>query len=790
MYNKIKNACVIGSGVMGCGIAAHLVNAGINVLLLDIKSKDSNNPNEIVNKNLKTSFKQKPNLFFDNNVKSYIKVGNITDDLSKITEYNWIIEVIPENIKIKQQLFKRIDGILQNKKLDFIVSSNTSGLSIDSMCPDLSDEFKSKFLITHFFNPVRYLHLLEIVTSKFTSKNIIKDISNFCTYRLGKGVIIAKDTPLFIANRIGVFGILKIIQLMEINNYSIEEVDYVLGPAMGRPKSAIFKTLDIVGLDTIINIINHCSETLKKDEEYSIFKIPKFLNIMVENGWLGRKSKQGFYKKEGKDIFVLDILTMEYKKRNNIKYESINKARKNKKLSEQIKIIINGNDRASKLALQATVAISAYSANRIFEVSDKIEDIDNAMKWGFNWSMGPFEMWDAIGLKETITFIKQENYKIPEWVVEMSNSQDSFYKMKDGKKTCWNPINKKYLYCNYGENLEPLNLIKVKTVKGNIFKASEATHILDLGDGVLGCEFHTKMNAIDIDTVDDIFEAINICESKDFHSLVLYNEGENFSVGMNLWLIYMAIQGKQWDQINDMIKKFQQLCVKLKYSSINTVAAPFGLTLGGGAELSMWCNAIQASAETYMGLVEVGVGLIPGAGGNIEMLSRALENIPNNKKIPLDIILSYPLQTVAMAKVGTSATECQDMLYINKKDGITMNNKYLLENAKMKALSLYNTGFVSPNKRRNFYLPGKSAFNNFKVMLSGMRAGNFISDHDLKISLHIAKIMSGGDCNPLYPVEEQVLLDLERESFLSLCGEEKTLQRIEHMLKNRKPLRN
>jgi len=789
MYNKIKNACVIGSGVMGCGIAAHLVNAGINVLLLDIKSKDTNNPNEIVNRNLQASFKHKPNLFFNNNVKSCITVGNITDDLSKIIEYNWIIEVIPENIEIKQQLFKKIDIILQNKKLDFIVSSNTSGLSINSMCMNLSEEFKSKFLITHFFNPVRYLHLLEIVTSQFTLKNIVKDISDFCTYRLGKGVIIAKDTPLFIANRIGVFGILKIIQLMEINNYTVEEVDYILGPAMGRPKSAIFKTLDIVGLDTIVSIINYCSETLKKDEEYSIFKVPKFLNDMVKKGWLGRKSKQGFYKKEGKEILVLDILSMEYKKRNNIKYESINEAKKNKELSEQIKTIINGNDRASKLALQATAAISAYSANRIFEVSDKIEDIDNAMKWGFNWLIGPFEIWDSIGVKETIAIIKQENYKIPKWVLEMNNN-NSFYKIINGKKTCWNPKEKEYLSVNYGNNEEPLNLVILKTIKNNIIRSSDATHTMDLGDGVMGCEFHTKMNAIDIDTVDDIFEAINICEKNDFHSLVLYNEGDNFSVGMNLWLVYMAIQGRQWNQINDMVKKFQELCVRLKYSSINTIAAPFGLTLGGGAELSMWCNAIQASAETYMGLVEVGVGLIPGAGGNIEMISRALENVPNNKKIPLDIILSYPLQSVAMAKVGTSAMECQEMLYINKRDGITMNKKYLLKNAKMKALSLFNTGVVSPNERRKFYLPGKSAYNNFKVMLSGMKAGNFISDHDLKISLHIAKIMSGGDCNPAYPVDEQILLDLERESFLSLCGEEKTLQRIEYMLKNRKALRN
>jgi len=788
MYNKIKNACVIGSGVMGCGIAAHLVNAGINVLLLDIKSKTPNNPNEIVNRNLKESYKQKPNLYFNNNVKSQITVGNITDDLLKIVDYKWIIEVIPENLEMKQQLFKKIDLILQDKKLDFIISSNTSGISIDAMCMNLSDEFKSKFLITHFFNPVRYLHLLEIVKSKFTLNKIVKEISNFCTYRLGKGVIYTKDTPLFIANRIGVFGILKIIKLMEDYKYSVEEVDYILGPAMGRPKSAIFKTLDIVGLDTIINIINYCTKTLTKDEEYSIFKVPQILKTMVKNGWLGRKSKQGFYKKEGKEIFVLDVLTMTYKKRNNIKYESINKAKKNKKLSEQIKIIINGDDRASELALKATTAISAYSANRIFEVSNNIEDIDNAMKWGFNWEMGPFEMWEAIGLKETISLINQENYKIPSWISEIK--ENSFYKILNGKKACWNPEKKKYLYCNYGDNIEPLNLITSKNTKSNIVRVSDASHLIDIGDGVLACEFHTKMNAIDIDLVDDIFEAINICEKNNFHSLVLYNDGDNFSVGMNLWLVYMAIQGKQWTQMNEMVKKFQQLCVLLKYSPINTIAAPFGLTLGGGAELSMWCNAIQASAETYMGLVEVGVGLIPGAGGNIEMISRSLENIPKDKKISLDIILGRSLETIAMAKVGTSASECQDYLYINKKDGITMNRKYLLFNAKMKALSLLNTGFVSSSKRREFYLPGKSAFNNFKVMLSGMRAGGFISDHDLKISLHIAKIMSGGDCNPLCLIAEQTLLDLERESFLSLCGEEKTLQRIEYMLKNRKPLRN
>jgi len=788
MTNSIKNVCVIGAGVMGCNIAAHLVNTGFNVFLLDQPSNGTNK-NENIRKNLEMFSKLKPNIFFSQECKKHIKIGNLEDDLSEVVNYDWIIEAIIEDINIKNKLFVKIDKILMECKKNVIVSSNTSGLSVNGMCENTSLKFRQNFLVTHFFNPVRYLHLLEIVPSSDTIQENISTISDICERILGKGVVVAKESPNFIANRIGIYASLKTMQLMLDKKYTVEEVDYILGTQTGRPKSAVFKTLDIVGLDTFAHVTDNCYSSLPSDEEHVVFKKPDFLVKMIDLKLLGRKSKQGFYKREGKSISVLNLQDLTYAPKKKVKYASIEGAKKIEDLPGKIKFILKQADTASEFVRDITVLTCIYASNRVFEISNSIEDIDNCMRWGFNWELGPFEICDVIGIKEFLSLARSQKCKVPDWL-ENSDllAKNSFYILEDDIKKVWSPVENKYKpVTSHQQGL--LDLSTLKSNNKNIVKKLNVTNLVDIGHDILACEFNTKLNSIDLEVLSDLERSLDYCEQKNYKGLILYNEGGNFSVGMNLWLVYMGIQAKQWGQINDISEKFQNLCVRMKYSTTTTIAAPYNLTLGGGAELSMWCNLIEAHAELYMGLVEVGVGLIPGAGGNIEMIDRSLQNIPADKKIPIDIVLSKPLEAVAMAKVGTSAEECRHYKYLSIQDNITINKDFHLQSAKLSAMKMINSG-TQINKRRTFKLPGKEAFSNFKLMLSGMQSGGFISSHDLKISLKIANLMSGGDCNPNHPVDEQTLLDIEREAFLSLCGEQKTLDRLEHMLKTNKPLRN
>jgi 3-hydroxyacyl-CoA dehydrogenase len=788
MVNVIKKVCIIGSGTMGCGIAAHLTNIGIQVLILDIKDDSKDNSN--IRNNISLSSKAKPNNFYKKNLHDTIEIGNLEDDINKITDCDWIIEVIVENIKIKKDLFLKIDKILNENNSDAIVTSNTSGLSVNEMCEDTSLDFKRKFLVSHFFNPVRYLHLLEIVPNKETDQKYIDIISDFCERKLGKGVIVGKDTPNFIGNRIGVASMAKLFQAMIQGKYSVQEIDYIFGAQTGRPNSAVFKTLDLVGVDIFANVMSTCSNSFSGTNEGDLFAHPSFVTSMLKNKWLGRKTKGGFYKKNGKSIEILDVYTMEYKDKGVVEYASIKGAKSIKSIGEKLKFIFEQNDRASSIVKDMTLSTFIYSAEKIFEISDSVEDIDNAMKWGFNWEKGPFEICDVIGLKTIINLAKENKHDIPEWLLneDLLSANQLYIFDSENNSRVWSPIEKKFVLTKKQDS-KVLNFSLLKNNPKNIIKELVVTNLVDLGDQIAACEFNTKFNAVDGDVLSDISKCLDICEDQNYKGMVLYNEGGNFSVGMNLWLIYMSIMGKQFDKIEEASKQYQDLCVRLKYSPTVTIAAPYNLTLGGGAELSMWCNQIEAHAETYMGLVEVGVGLIPGAGGTVELMDRVLKNSPKDDKIPKDIVLSKALLNVAMATISTSAIEAKEEMFLTPEDGITVHKDNHLYAAKLSAMRLINSGF-STSRRRLFHLPGNEAYSNYNVLLQGKYEGGFISHHDLKISLKIAKLVSGGDCNPKHPVTEQYLLDMEREAFLSLCGEEKTLDRIKSMLVNKKPLRN
>lgn len=796
-----KKVCVIGSGVMGSGIAAHLANARIPVLLLDIVppkyteadekagiKKDSRAfRDRFARSAIEKALKTKPAPFFTKEDAKLVEVGNLEDDLSRVKECDWIIEVIIEKLEPKRDLFAALEREIVDENT--VVSSNTSGLKIEEMIKGRSERFQKNFLVTHFFNPVRYMHLLEIVAGTRTDPAVTERVAAFGETALGKGIVFGKDTPNFVANRIGVFGMMETMRVMVEDGYSVEEIDAVFGPASGRPKSAVFNTADLVGLDTFLHVAANCWENLKEDERHDVFKAPEFLEKMVQKGWLGRKSGQGFYKKEGKDLLVIDPATLEYRPKQKVRYDSLGAVRNMESLDEKVKHLAYAEDRAGELFWKVASATNVYAANRLFEIADDIVQIDNGMKWGFAWEMGPFETWDAMGVGPSVDRMKSERREVPSWVEEMlAKGRHSFYEWDEqGRRTYWDPNQKKAVLVDEGPRVK--TFVALKKDKARVVKDGFATSLIDLGDGVLACEFHTKMNAIDGDVMADMNEALDLCESGRFDALVLANDGPNFSVGANLFLLYMAAQQGEWKAIDDLVKVFQDTCVRLKYSRVPTVAAPFQMTLGGGAEVSLWCNRIRAHAELYMGLVEVGVGLIPGGGGNIEMLARSLEGAIDDPTYPTERLIQRALETVAMAKVATSAEEARDMLFLSKADGVTMNRRHLLESAKQEALGMARAGFTPP-RRREYRLPGKSALATFEMALSSMRDGHFISDHDLKIALKIGQVMTGGDTSPRQKVSEQHLLDLEREAFLSLCGEEKTQARIAHMLETNKPLRN
>lgn len=796
-----RKVCVIGAGVMGSGIAALLASARIPVLLLDIvppkagEGEDTSSKafrNKFAAGGLQNALKAKPAAFLSKKDARLVEVGNLEDDLEKVSECDWVIEVIIENLKIKQDLFSKLEKVVHDNA---VISSNTSGLSIEGMTEGRSDSFKKRFCVTHFFNPVRYLHLFEMVSGEHTDQAVLDRVAHFGEHVLGKGIVYGKDTPNFVANRIGVYGMMKTMQVMMEDGYSIEEVDAVFGPNSGRPKSAVFRTADVVGLDTFVHVAQNCWDNLGHDEEHDIFKVPAVMTALVEKGWLGQKAKQGFYKKEGKDILALDIAKFKesgelaYREKEKVRYDSLGATRKLDSAAEKIAALSEADDRAAQLFQKVSLATAAYSARRLGEIADDIVNIDNGMKWGFGWDLGPFESWDAAGVEKSVKQMKELNIDVPKWVEEMlAAGRTSFYeKQSDGTRTYWDPNQKKAVAEQVSDEVKSFEVIRAE--KTNVVKDGFAASLIDLGDGVLACEFHSKMNALDQEIMDVLNEGLDKCEAGEFDALVVANDGDNFCVGANILMIFMAAQQEAWDELDTNIARFQNTMTRLKYSRVPTVAAPFQLTLGGGAEVAMWCNRIRAHAELYMGLVEVGVGLLPGAGGNIEMLARTLENVPDSPTYPVEGLLQRVFEQIAMAKVATSAEEAREALFLAPSDQVTMNRRHLLNAAKNDALGMVRAGFIPP-RPRTYRLPGKDTAATFEMVINSMRDGNFISDHDKLIAMKIAGVLTGGDTSPNVIMSEQQLLDLEREAFLSLCGEEKTQARIGHMLEKNKPLRN
>jgi 3-hydroxyacyl-CoA dehydrogenase len=794
LTRSIRKAAVLGSGVMGSGIAAHLANVGIPTLLLDIVPKELTDEekkkgltlehkevrNRLSQTALQKLLKQKPAPLASKKNLAFIEVGNLEDDLYRLKECDWIIEVVVERLDIKKQLFEKVD---QYRKQGSIVSSNTSGISIEAMAEGRSEDFQKHFLGTHFFNPPRYLKLLEIIPTKKTDPEVLQFMKSFGEDVLGKGVVVAKDTPNFIANRIGTYGLLVSVQEMLKGKYGVGEIDSLTGPIIGRPKSATFRTLDVVGLDTFIHVANNVYEKVTGNEK-EVFEVPAFMKAMLQKGWLGSKTGQGFYLKKDKEILELNPTTLEYQPRTKLQAPSLQMAKQEKSLPKKLKALVYAEDRAGTLLWNILAPVLSYSAQLLGEIADDIVAIDRAMKWGFGWELGPFEVWDAIGVKRSVEKMKESNIEVPAWIVEMLESgHETFYKEEEGVVSYYHNGD----YRQVETNPKVIDLKLLKKQKGVIKKNSGAS-LIDIGDGVALLEFHSPNNAIGLDIIQMINFALDEVE-KNYKGLVIGNQGKNFCVGANLALILMEAQDDNDFEIDMVVRQFQQAMMRVKYSKRPVVAAPFGMTLGGGTEICLPAARIQASLETYMGLVEVGVGLIPGGGGNKELYIKHLESIPNGVEIDLQKVANKVFETIAMAKVSTSGEEARELNFLDLADGISVNNDHLLYDAKQLVLSLYESGYKPPVKKK-VPVVGETGYATLLLAAQSMYYSGYISEHDLKIAKKLAYVIAGGKVPFGTEVDEEYLLDLEREAFLSLVKEPKSQQRMQYMLTKGKPLRN
>ena len=794
---KIRKVAVLGAGVMGSGIAAHLANAGIPALLLDIvppKAEPTDKPDSKAFRNkfalsaLTNLVKQKPAPLMTQKALSLIEVGNFDDDLAKVKDCDWIVEVIKEDLKLKNDLFKKLEKLAHDCA---IVSSNTSGMSIKGMTEGTSLEFKKRFLVTHFFNPVRYMKLLELVAGEHTDPAILKAVHTFGERTLGKGIVYGKDTTNFIANRIGTYGMMRTLQLMKQHGLSIEEIDKIFGPAMGRPSSAVFRTADLVGLDTFFHVTKNCYDSLPNDEARDTFKPPAFLEKMIEKKMLGDKTQGGFYKKqkggEGeKEILVLDLDTLEYRAQNKVRFESLGAAKDVEDLPERIRTVLGGSDKAATFAEQVTLDTLAYASRRLGEIADDYVNIDRGMRWGFAWDMGPFEVWDAYGVEKGVKRMKELGITPAPWVEEMLKSGRATFYGRDGvNDTFWDVKAKASKPVDRIARQISVELLKRgnKKVDGN-----DSATVWDMGDGVLQLELHTKMNSIDTGIIEMMNKAVDHAE-KNFRGIVIGNDGANFSAGANIAMLLWAIKDGQWEDVRKLVGGFQAANQRLRYSSIPVVTAPFQLTLGGGAELTMAGNFVQAAAETYIGLVEVGVGLIPGGGGNLQLLRNLYGMHQGSKDMDALPFLKKAFLAIGTAKVATSAEEAKEAGFFTPKDGISMSRDHQLADAKAVCIGLAEGGFRPP-RPATFFLPGKSGAATIDMMLYDMQLNHQISEHDRLIGKKLASVLTGGDTSASVATTEARLLELELEAFLSLCGEEKTQARIEHMLLKGKPLRN
>ena len=797
MTQRIRRAAVLGAGVMGSGIAGQLANAGIPVLLLDMVPPKPGPGEDASTKAFRNKFalgaianlkKQKPAPLYSAAALDLIEIGNFDDDFARLADCDWVVEVVKEDLAVKQALFAKVEKVL---KPGAVISSNTSGLSVKGMLEGRQAPFRQSFLVTHFFNPVRYMKLLELVAGEETKPEVLQRIAQFGEEVLGKGIVYAKDSTNFIANRIGVYGMMRTLHLMVETGFTVEQVDKIFGPALGRPKSAVFRTADIVGLDTFLHVAKNCFDTLVKDEARDTFRAPAFLEEMVKKGMLGEKSGQGFYKKVSKpdgekEIVALDLKTLEYRPQEKVRFPSLGAAKDVEDVKERIRIILGGDDPAAKFAERLTLDVLAYASRRIPEIADDLVNIDRAMRWGFGWELGPFETWDAFGVKKGLERMKALGVTPAPWVEAMvASGRERFYDQDGATTTFWDVAKKSSR--RLAENPRALTIETLRRTNKKVVENDSAT-LWDAGDGVALLEFHSKMNSIDDSIVELMNKSLDEAESR-FSGLVLANDGENFSAGANIMALLMAAKSEDFESIRKLVTAFQKVNQRMRYSPIPVVSAPFNLTLGGGAEAAMGANAIQASAELYMGLVEVGVGLIPGGGGNLMMLRNVYGQFSSDKGFDPLPFLKKLFLTIGTAKVATSAEEARELGFVKDSDGITLNRDFLLSDAKQRVLGMARSGFRPP-RATHFFLAGPSGAATVDMMLYDMVQNRQISDYDRKIGQKLAGVLTGGNVSSGFPVSEERLLELEAEAFLSLVGEEKTQDRLAHMLTAGKPLRN
>ncbi len=788
---KIRKVAVLGSGVMGSRIACHFANIGCQVVLLDIVPFDLKEEeksvkaarNRIVNAALDATLKSNPSAIYDKKLAANITTGNFDDDMKLIGECDWVLEAVVERLDIKKQVFEKVE---QFRKPGTLITSNTSGIPIHLMIEGRSEDFKAHFCGTHFFNPPRYLKLLEIIPTSQTNEEVIKFLMNYGDRFLGKTMVLCKDTPAFIANRVGVYSIMAIFKLMQEMDMTVEEIDALTGPIAGRPKSATFRTCDVVGLDTLIKVARGVYDTCPQDEAREDMKIPDFLLQMEKNNWLGSKTNQGFYKKEGKDINALNVKTMEYLPPSKPKFACISAAKPIEDLKQRIKVLHSTPDRGSEFLNKLSYHLFKYVSFRIPEISDELYKVDDALRAGFGWELGPFEYWDVLGVERVAKAMKEAGMAPAKWIDDMiASGAKTFYKLDNGVRKVYDPTIQAYINIAGKESLIILdNLREQKPVWKN-----SGTTIHDIGDGILNIEFHTKMNSIGGEVLEGLNKAIDIAESQGWKGLVVGNQGENFSAGANLAMIFMLACEQEWDELDFAIRAFQQSTMRLRYSAIPTVAAPHTLTLGGGCEVTMHCDAAVAAAETYIGLVEVGVGVIPAGGGTKELVLRASDSYyVGDPQLP---ILQEKFVAIATAKVATSAHEAFGMGILDRKrDSIVVNTSRQIAEAKAKALELYEMGYTQPIQRKDIEVLGRTGLGALYSGAAAFNIGKYATEHDMLIAKKLAYVMCGGDLSEKTKVSEQYLLDLEREAFLQLLGERKTLERIQSILTSGKPLRN
>jgi len=803
MKSRIEKAVVLGAGTMGARIAAHFVNAGLPCVLLDIVPPGSpaGDRNKIVRAGLEAAKKAKPAAFFTASLADKVEIGNFDDDLARCAEADWIIEVVAENLEIKKSLLARVAPF---RKPGAIVTTNTSGLPVHLIADGMTEEFQQHWAGTHFFNPPRYLKLVELIPGPKTSPGVIETLTDFCDRRLGKGVVLAKDTPNFIANRVGTFSMLNALRLMTSLDMTIEEVDACTGPAVGQPKSATFRTADIVGLDVLVHVVKNIYETVPNDESREIYKVPPFIEEMIRRGWLGDKTGQGFYKrvKGGgeKEILTLDVNTMEYRPRQKAKFASLEAGKPIEDSRERLRVLVGPllegqkGDKAQQFLWGALSEMCLYAARRVPEISDNVEDVDRAMRWGFAWEMGPFEQVDTLGVAAFAAQVRKEGRALPPVIEKLlASGRKSFYESEKGKTAVFDFKTRAVKPVE-----EPKGVIILKSLKeaGREVECNPGASLLDLGDGVVCCEFHGKMNAIGADLIAMLHKGLKRLQN-DFDAMVIANQAANFSVGANLMLVLVGAQEQEWDELHMAVKQFQNVNLALKYAPKPVVAAPQGMALGGGCEISLHSAKIQAAAEAYIGLVETGVGLIPGGGGTKEMLIRANEHSAGGEDLDLFHAMKPVFETIAMAKVGTSAEECREFGFLRRDDGVSMNRDHLVADAKEAALGLVRGGWKplaaswqEGARTTQIKVLGEAFLAPAKLAIHMLQRGGYATEYDGQVGRKLANILAGGALSSSQTVSEQYVLDLEREAFVSLCGEKKTQERMAHTLKTGKPLRN